>query len=287
MTDALAGLEPASEDDAAELAEMAIAGDECARIAPWPEPVSRAVREPIDTDGMTVESIVRLLTLVRADLADALDEDAPPEQLLDHVVQVAVRMVPGTDDAGIALVSDTGLETVAAAGDVAVAADDVQRAVGVGPADQVIADAAVLRVADLADEERWEQFAAGAVDLGVRALLACPLPMPRRRAGVLTLYSVRPGAFDAAAELVVPVFAARAAIAAAYADKVTHLHRAVRSRQVIGQAVGILMERHRLSAKQAFATLVTASQESHMKLRDVALRVTETGEEPSAAARNR
>ena len=56
-----------------------------------------------------------------------------------------------------------------------------------------------------------------------------------------------------------PVFAARAAIAIAYADKVTRLERAVASRQVSGQAVGILMERHRLSAKQAFDTLVAAA----------------------------
>jgi transcriptional regulator with GAF, ATPase, and Fis domain len=287
MTDALAGLEPADEDDAAHSPELTVAGDESVSIPAVPESVSRAVLEPVETDGMTVESIVRLLTLARADLADALDEDAPPEQLLDHVVQVAVRMVPGTDDAGIALVSDTGLETVAAAGDVAVAADDVQRAIGAGPADAVIAEGSVLRIADLAADERWDQFGAMAADLGVRALLACPLPMPRQRAGVLTLYSARVGAFDAAAELVVPVFAARAAIAAAYAEKVTHLERAVRSRQVIGQAVGILMERHRLSAKQAFATLVTASQESHLKLREVAQRVTETGEEPSTAAQHR
>ncbi len=64
----------------------------------------------------------------------------------------------------------------------------------------------------------------------------------------------------------------------------TNLHRAIESRQVIGQATGILMERHRLSPKQAFDTMVTASQESHLKLREVALRINETGEEPRSAA---
>jgi AmiR/NasT family two-component response regulator len=79
------------------------------------------------------------------------------------------------------------------------------------------------------------------------------------------------------------VFAARAAIAAAYADKVTNLHRAIESRQVIDQATGI-MERRRISPKQAFDTMVTASQQSHLKLRELALRINETGEEPAAAA---
>ncbi|HEX9232280.1 MAG TPA: GAF and ANTAR domain-containing protein [Jatrophihabitantaceae bacterium] len=239
---------------------------------------------PADTGELTVESIVRLLTLVRADLAAELDHDATPEELLDQVVHLATRLVPGADDAGIALVSDTGLRTCAAAGDAAVAADDIQRALGEGPSQQVIIDGQTLRIADLLTEPRWADFSAQAVQFGVRAVLACPLPMPRKRAGVLSLYSARPGAFDAAAELVVPVFAARAAIAAAYADKVTNLHRAIESRQVIGQATGILMERHRLSPKQAFDTMVTASQESHLKLREVALRINETGEEPRSAA---
>jgi GAF domain-containing protein len=240
--------------------------------------------ELADTSELTVESIVRLLTLVRADLAAELDHDATPEELLDHVVHVATRLVPGADDAGIALVTDTGLQTCAAAGDAAVAADDIQRALGEGPSQQVITDGQTLRIADLLTEPRWADFGAQVAQLGVRAVLACPLPMPRKRAGVLSLYSARPGAFDAAAELVVPVFAARAAIAAAYADKVTNLHRAIESRQVIGQATGILMERHRLSPKQAFDTMVAASQESHLKLREVALRINETGEEPKSAA---
>lgn len=69
------------------------------------------------------------------------------------------------------------------------------------------------------------------------------------------MYASRPAAFDAAAELVVPVFAARAAIAIAHAEKVADLKRGMASRQVIGEAVGILMERHRLSAQQALDTL--------------------------------
>jgi GAF domain-containing protein len=239
--------------------------------------------QPLSGDA-TVESIVRLLTLVRADLAAALDEDAAPDELMNQVVRVATRIMPGADDAGIALATDRGLETVAAVGDIAIAVDDIQRALGRGPADAVISGGSPLRIADLAADERWREFGERAVDVGARALLSCPLPMPRKQPGVLSLYSGTPGAFDAAAELVVPVFAARAAIAAAYADKVTNLTRAVQSRQVIGQAVGILMERRRITAKQAFDVLVRTSQASHVKLRELAHRVSETGEDPERAA---
>jgi transcriptional regulator with GAF, ATPase, and Fis domain len=248
---------------------------------------SRAVAaELIDVQGLAVESLVQLLTLVRADLADVFNkEEATPEQLLDRVVQVATRLVPGTEDAGVAVFVEGQLRTVAAVGDLAVALDDIQRVVGVGPTVDVVGDALTLRVTDLSTEPRWGEFGARAVWEGARALLACPLPLPLRQAGVLSLYSGRPAAFDAAAELVVPVFAARAAIALAHAEKVAQLERAMQNRQMIGQAVGILMERHRLSAKQAFDTLVKASQEAHMKLREIALRVTESGEEPGQAAR--
>lgn len=253
----------------------------------WPESSRADIAERsqarCDHHELSVEAIVRLLTGVRAALAD-LDPDLTPEQLLDQVLHVAIRLVPGADDASIALVCDGELQTVAAAGDTAVAADDIQRALGYGPSQQVLTDGRTQRIADLLTDPCWAEFGVRAADVGVRAVLACPLPMPRKRPGVLSLYAGKAAAFDAAAELVVPVFAARAAIAAAYADKVTNLHRAIESRQVIGQAVGILMERHRLPPKKAFDALVTASQESHVKLRDVAERVTETGEDPSAAA---
>jgi AmiR/NasT family two-component response regulator len=102
---------------------------------------------------------------------------------------------------------------------------------------------------------------------------------------VLSLYSSRRRAFSPAGELVAPVFASRAAIAVAHADQVHNLRRAIGSRQVIGQAVGILMERHRLSADDAFERLVIVSQRAHVKLRDVAARMTETGEDPEQIIR--
>jgi GAF domain-containing protein len=242
------------------------------------------VGDQFDAQGVTVESRVQLLTLVRADMAEVFKAEATPEQLLDQIVQVAVRVVPGAEDAGIAVFADGQLRTVAAVGDLAVALDAIRRVVGVGPSLDVARTGQTLRVADLTTDPRWIELGTRAADEGIRSVLACALPLPQRQSGVLSLYSTCPAAFDAAAELVVPVFAARAAIALSHAEKVSQLERALQSRQVIGQAVGILMERHRLSDKQAFDTLVKASQESHLKLREVALRVTETGEEPSDTA---
>ena len=72
-------------------------------------------------------------------------------------------------------------------------------------------------------------------------------------------------------------FAAHAAIALAGAQREAHLRTAVESRQAIGQAVGMLMERHRLDSSAAFDLMVSASQRSSMKLRDIAARIVEMG----------
>jgi AmiR/NasT family two-component response regulator len=49
-----------------------------------------------------------------------------------------------------------------------------------------------------------------------------------------------------------------------------HFRAALATRDVIGQAKGILMERKNLTDAQAFAVLVRTSQETNMKLVDVA-----------------
>ena len=242
--------------------------------------------EPRELMAASVASLVQLLTLVRADLAAVFqEEEATPEQLLQQIVVVATRLVPGAEDAGVAVYSHGRLRTVAAAGDLTLTLDALRRAVGEGPGLDVARSGRTVRVADLARDPRWAKFGERAAAEGARSVLACALPLPRRQSGVLSLFSSRPAAFDAAAELVVPAFAARAAIALAHAEKVSQLEQALQTRQVIGQAVGILMERHRFSEQQAFDTLVKASQESHLKLREVARRVTESGEEPNQVAR--
>ena len=53
-------------------------------------------------------------------------------------------------------------------------------------------------------------------------------------------------------------------------DKTQQLHQAVNSRDMIGQAKGILMERHKISAERAFAILQDESSRTNRKLAQVA-----------------
>ncbi len=67
-------------------------------------------------------------------------------------------------------------------------------------------------------------------------------------------------------------------------EQVAHLETALRSSRRIGIAMGIVMERHRVTEDQAFGVLVRLSQESNVKVRDIAARVVETGQLPSACS---
>jgi len=233
----------------------------------------------------TPPTLRTLLALARADLAAELTDDATPTQQLAHVVHLAVRLVPGTEHAGVSMQRPgQRVENLAATSPVATACDQAQHELGEGPPPQIGAIHGTIRIDDLRAERRWPRFAARAVEVGVRSMLVCELPATRGGTGMLSLYSSRRRGFSAASELVAPVFASRAAIALAHAEQVLNLRRAIGTRQVIGEAVGILIERHRLTAEQAFERLVTASQHRHVKLRELAARLAETGEDPDTLA---
>lgn len=86
----------------------------------------------------------------------------------------------------------------------------------------------------------------------------------------MNLYSRQAGVFGDESEHIGLLFAAHAALAYSAVHQKAGLTRSVATRQLIGQAQGILMERHKLTADQAFALLVKASQHHNTKLRDIA-----------------
>jgi hypothetical protein len=133
---------------------------------------------------------------------------------------------------------------------------------------------------DLAHDERWPVFGPRASALGVASTLSYQLFLHRNdgdRLGALNLFGTRPYAFDQDAVAVGEVFAAHCAAVLASAIAQEGASAALRSRDVIGQAKGILMARHEVDADEAFAMLRRASQREHTKLRVIAERVASTG----------
>ncbi|MGH3321450.1 MAG: ANTAR domain-containing protein [Streptosporangiaceae bacterium] len=93
--------------------------------------------------------------------------------------------------------------------------------------------------------------------------------------GALNLYAHDSGAFDDRSHQVGMIFASHAAVGLVAALTEANLRQAIRTRQTIGEAIGILMERHKYPAEGAFDRLRRASQEGNIKLRDLAARVVE------------
>jgi AmiR/NasT family two-component response regulator len=61
------------------------------------------------------------------------------------------------------------------------------------------------------------------------------------------------------------------------------MHAALGNRDVIGQAKGILMERHGVTADAAFSVLSRVSQAENLKLAEIARRFVETGKLPGGS----
>jgi GAF domain-containing protein len=216
-----------------------------------------------------------------SELARSLQAESDPERVLDEVVAAAVALIPGVDEGSISVV--TGRRNVTsqnASGELPRRVDAVQAEVGEGPCLDAAFEQQTVRVPDMAAEERWPRFAQRAAEIGAASMLSFQLYVEGDNLGALNLYSRRPNAFDDESEHVGLLFASHAAVAFADAQKIGQLYVAVDSRDLIGQAKGILMERHKITADQAFRLLVRASQDQNRKLRDLAEELATTGTLP-------
>jgi GAF domain-containing protein len=209
------------------------------------------------------------------------EEHGDVEGTLRAITALAVGTVPGADECGISyVIARREVEPRASSGELAHRLDLLQGEVRQGPCLDAVWHEEVVRVDDLTADGRWPRFAARAAELGVGSMMCLQLFVEGDHMGAMNLYSLRPGAFDDDGEDLARVFAAHAAVALAGAEHESNLRRSVDSRDLIGQAKGILMERHKLTAAQAFGVLAQASQEMNRKLVDVALEVTEVGAVP-------
>lgn len=203
------------------------------------------------------------------------DQDA----LLGQLVAAAVAMVPAAVGGGITRTQERSVRSSHATSPTIRRLDQLQDRLGEGPcidaADHPPADGTVL-VDDLEDldepeAQRWGRFAPEAVAAGFRAMLSVSLTgQDRGRRSALNLYATTAHAFDPDARVVAGLFASHAGALLYGADQAAHLNAAISSRDVIGQAKGILMERFTVTAEEAFEMLVRSSQDTNIKLVDVA-----------------
>jgi GAF domain-containing protein len=213
------------------------------------------------------------------DLAEALAAAARSmggQRTVDETLQViahtARRSIPGFDHVGISTIDrDGSVTTRAATDDLVNRLDDLQYGLAEGPCVDALRREHVVAVPDLRHEQRWPRYVPRAVRTGLEAQLAVQLFLDDEGTlGGLNLYSTSSPEIHPDAEAIADLFASHAAIALGHARKASHLNQALTSRKVIGQALGILMERYGLTDDRAFDFLVRASSHGNVKLRDVA-----------------
>ena len=243
-----------------------------------PQPL---VDDPAGTDDRDASAAAGAAALL-AEAAARFAEQQTAEQMLEQVVLTAVAAVPGCDEAGITMLESGSLRSPASAGLIAAACDDAQNETGEGPCLTALETATPTFVSDTTTESRWPGFIDRIRFLPVRSILAVPLATPRPGAAALNLYAVEPAAFDTTDETLALALTTHAGIALMHSELERNLRDGLATREGIGRAVGILMERHRMTASQAFDLLVYTSQRANRKLRDVAQWIVETGQDPSA-----
>jgi GAF domain-containing protein len=208
------------------------------------------------------------------------------EATLQAITASAVATVPHAADCGISyVIGRREIEPRASTGELSRLVDSLQERLGQGPCMDAVWDQQVVRVDDVGADGRWPEFSRPAAELGVGSMLCFQLFVAGNRLGALNLYSRAPRAFDVESQDIGLVFASHAAVALAGALNEQHLRTGMGNRDVIGQAKGILMERHKLTAPQAFAVLARVSQELNRRLIDIAVELTDTGIVPGDSRR--
>lgn len=222
----------------------------------------------------------RLASLAR----DLVNEPDVPSTL-ERVVQAAAHELGPEVWASVSLVRRRRhVETPAASDDRAALADRLQYDLGQGPCLDAIWEEETFQIDDMTTTDQYPRWSRAVADqAGIRSSLSLQLytDADGSSLGGLNLYSPRPRAFDAMTRSEALVFAAQAAVALTSAQTEDHLRSALITRNLIGQAQGILMERLKITADQAFGLLSRLSQENNVKLHDVARQLAETGEVPS------
>jgi hypothetical protein len=226
---------------------------------------------------MTVSDNDQLVTALRRSVERMVEHDVERDQdeTLTRIVDAAIDTVPGAIGGGITRTEAGRVRSSHSVDDQSRRVDELQAELGEGPCVSAAEEpppSGVFVAQDLAgpDAQRWPRFAPRALELGVQAVMSVSLSVTRNRRSSLNFYSARPDVFDQHARLTAALFGLQAATLLYGADRAAGLNQALKTRDVIGQAKGILMERFDITDDAAFQMLVTTSQETNMKLHDVA-----------------
>jgi GAF domain-containing protein len=204
--------------------------------------------------------------------------EAALQPTLDAIAQAAVNTITAAHYAGVNLLDRGRFVPQAVAGQPPLVLDVLQQETGMGPCIEASRDQVTVRIDDLAADSRWPRYAELGISLGVLSMLCVPMWVDEQQLGSVSLYATATSGFTASDEFLAQLFATQAALVLADASRTEQLRQAMATRDSIGQAKGILMERHHITADQAFTVLSECSQHTNRKLAEVARHLAETGQ---------
>lgn len=220
------------------------------------------------------DDIYHALSQLARSLHSQQDSDFDSDQLLREVTEIATQILPGVTHAGVSLVVNRRrrtLDSVAATGEIPRLVDRLQDEHQQGPCLDSMWNQYTVRVDDYEKETRWPEFVGALVEqTPVRSSLSIQLYTNENELGTVNLYAEEPGAFTAEVEELALALAAQAAVGLAGARSNDELRSALASRDIIGQAKGIIMESQQVSSSEAFTLLTKLSQETNTPVYEVA-----------------
>lgn len=212
-----------------------------------------------------------------AELARTLAGPRNLDEVLAGVASAALDLIPGVDAAGVLLIGkEHTFETVPKDASLTNELHRLQMQFDEGPCVQAALGDLIVRTDDFREEARWPQYAPACVQIGVLSGLSFKLYTSDRTAGALNLFGFQPNIWRGEAETTGAILAAHAAAAILASQEGQQLEAALSTRDRIGQAKGIVMERYKVDDVQAFEMLRQISQDSNTKLVEVAQRVIDT-----------
>ena len=190
------------------------------------------------------------------------------------VVALTRETVGGADGVTVTLSRHGQMTTVASSDETIAQMDRDQYATGEGPCLAAATEGRWFHVESLAEETRWPEFIPRAIRGGISSILSTPLLAAARPVGALNIYSNAERAFGAQGQELAALFATQAsgiltdaAVDVSAEQVAARLQDALRAREVIAQAQGVIMEREGVSAEDAFAHLRRSSRDADVPVR--------------------
>lgn len=210
-----------------------------------------------------------------ARLAVELHDAGSVDETVEAVVQFALQ-AEACSYAGVVLTLRDRPEIAAVTDPLVTEIYQLQADIGEGPVLTALGEGIVVHVPEVKTETRWPVWAARLTQNRIGSALHVPMWANEQLIGVLSLFNAEPNAFTADDEAIAHILARHASVAVASARDGETMAAAVDARKLVGQAMGILMERFDLDESRAFEILKRYSQQNNVKLRDVAQELIDT-----------